>query len=80
MTDLTYKFRYRRRFFAKTRVVTGHRYDAPLEKMVLYFPDGTIEEIPEWKKYRLWLGTDWLLAQKKAMEREAGVTVPVRGT
>ena len=43
--------------------------------MILFFEDGSIREIAEWKKCEIKLGIDWVLARKKAMEAETGVDV-----
>jgi hypothetical protein len=44
----------------------------PLDAMIFYFEDGTIDRIPEWSKYFYKLGADWELAQKKSIEKEIG--------
>jgi len=47
----------------------------PQNSMVLYFEDGSLERIAEWDKYDMKLGTDWVLAIKKQMEKETGTDV-----
>jgi hypothetical protein len=74
---MEYKFTYRRRFFWKTLVVEGHRFEKETNRMELFFKDGSVLSISQWSKYDLKLGTDWVLAVKKQMEKEAGQPVPV---
>lgn len=61
----------------KSHKVKGHRYEAGLDRMVLFYENGSIMEIPAWSKCRVKLGTDWALAVKQAMEKESGQSVPV---
>ncbi len=76
---MTYKFRFKRRFFWHAYDIAGHRYEQPLDKMCLYFPDGGLLEIPQWSACHVQLGPDWVLAVKKDMEAKAGQSVPVKG-
>jgi len=76
---VTYKFKYRRGLIWRSAKVTGHRYEQALDKMVLFFADGSLREIAEWSKFDLKLGLDWALVMKKAMEEKAGQAVPVKG-
>ena len=75
---MNYNFSYRRNWFWKTIKAMGHGYDEKQNKMVIYLPDGSIQEIKEWSKCEVKLGTDWLLAQKKAMEDKIGQAIPTR--
>jgi hypothetical protein len=61
----------------KTVEVTGHRYEPSMDKFVLYFEDGSVEEIPQWSKCAVKLGKDWVDAVKSKMEQESGTSVPV---
>jgi hypothetical protein len=74
---MQYKIRYKRRFLWKEITVTGHRYEPSTDKMVLYFADGSIKELPQWSKCEVFLGTDWVLAVKKDMESKAGQSIPL---
>ncbi len=47
-------------------------YDDRQDKMVLYFPDGSIREIKEWSKCEVRLGIDWVLFTKKRIEKAIG--------
>lgn len=47
----------------------------PIDAMVLYFEDGSIERIPEWSNYYMKLGSDWALVIKNKMEKESGVNI-----
>ena len=49
----------------------GHQYNVEQDKMVVFFDDKIIE-IPEWKSCSLYLGMDFLLAQKDAVDKGAG--------
>lgn len=74
-----YLFKYRRRLWWRTRKVIGHNFLPDQDKIVLYFANGGIEEIPRWKICAVRLGPDWVLAQKKALEEKTGQSIPVRG-
>jgi hypothetical protein len=69
---MKYKFKYRRYFFFKTFKVVGHSHDKDQDKMLLFFEDGGLREIKDWKKCEVILGTDWVLAVKAQMEKETG--------
>lgn len=72
---MKYKFKYRKKWLWKTFNVIGHVYESDQDKMVLYFEDGGIQEICEWKKCEIKLGSDWVLVKKKMLESETGVNV-----
>jgi hypothetical protein len=74
---MTYTFRWKRFFFWHSRRVVGHKYEDEQDKMCLYFPDGSLEEITDWTRCAAKLGTDWVLMVKAALEKEAGQAVPV---
>ena len=74
---MIYNFTFRRRFFWRSVVVTGHGYLAEQDKMVLYRPDGGLVEIKHWRDCEVKLGVDWKLAQQKNIEAKAGVSVPL---
>lgn len=68
----TYNFKYKKFLFTKTIKAIGHRYDKDTDRMDIYHVNGAITSIPQWSKYFLFLGVDWVLATKAAMEKEAG--------
>lgn len=70
-----YKFHWKRRFFWKSKTVIGHSFTADQDKMVLYYPNGEVQEIAKWSKCEVYLGVDWVLAVKKNMEKEAGQAI-----
>ena len=76
MIKMKYKFKYKRNFFWITKIVIGHALERKSDntfddnRMVLYFEDGSIEVISNWKYCSLKLGIDWVLAQKTALEKE----------
>ena len=72
---MTYLFKWRRCFFWRSRRVSGHHYAPEQNKMVLYKPDGSIEEIVNWEKCAGRLGTDWVLFTKRQMEKQAGTNI-----
>ncbi len=76
---MQYKFKFRRKTWLPFRGITvvGHRYDQSQDKMILYFPDGSVQEIANWAKCEVKLGTDWVLAQQKSMEKQAGQPIPL---
>ncbi len=74
---MTYKFKWRRWFFYKTVVVIGHQYTPDQNKMGLFLPDGSVQEIKDWTKCEVKLGTDWVLFTKKQMEKQAGQSIPL---
>jgi hypothetical protein len=46
-----------------------------LEKMVLYFANGALMTVADWKYCELKLGTDWVIFTQRRMERESGQDV-----
>ena len=73
---MLYKFTYRRRFFWKTIRISGHNYNKDMDKMVVYFPDGSLREIRRWKDCELKLGVDWYNQTLKQMETSIGTKIP----
>lgn len=76
---MTYIFKYRRRlrvFFRSLKVV-GHGFNHELDRMTLYFSDGGLREIHHWSLCDCKLGSDWVLAHKKEMERQAGQSIVI---
>lgn len=75
---MKYKFNYKKTFFWHSVEVVGHALERNPDgtynnnKMVLYYENGGIEVLSDWSKCSLRLGLDWVLAQKEAMEKEAG--------
>ena len=68
----TYVFRWKRYFFWKKQIVTGHKLEEDQNKMVLILPDGGLEEIKDWNKCVVKLGADWVLVTKDSIQEEAG--------
>lgn len=67
-----YKFQYRRFLFWKSITVIGHSYVVDQDKMVLYFPNGSVKEICKWSKCELYLDVDWVNAVRKSQEAKTG--------
>jgi hypothetical protein len=74
---MSYVFKFKRKFFWHKVTVIGHGYNEQQDKMVLYLPGGSIRELRKWRDCEVFLGTDWVLAQKKMMEEKAGTTIPL---
>lgn len=74
---MTYKFKFRRHLFFRSLTVVGHGFNKELDRMSLYFADGGVREISRWSQCDCKLGTDWVLAKKKDMERQAGQPIVV---
>lgn len=68
----TYIFKYKRNLFWHKVVVTGHKYVEEQDKMMLFYPDGSIREIKKWVDCECFLGTDWVLVTKETIKEEAG--------
>jgi len=67
-----YKFTYKRFLFWKTYSVVGHKYKESQDKMIIFFKEGGLREIKNWKKCELRLGPDWYAETKREMEKAAG--------
>lgn len=72
---MKYKFKYKKGLFWKSKTVSGHRLDKDNNRMDLFLEDGSIYSISQWDKYDLYLGIDWVLENKKQMEKEAGQNI-----
>lgn len=75
---MSYVVKFKRKWFWRSFTVVGHQWITQADKLVLYFSDGSIREIPEWSKCEARLGVDWVLATKKQMETESGVDIKTR--
>jgi len=74
---MTYKFKFRRNWFWHSFNVIGHQFDTAQDKMVVQFADGSMREIAKWRECSVSLGVDWVLAQKKSLESQAGQPIPL---
>lgn len=74
---MKYRFKWKKKYFWRSHIVVGHRFEKEMNKMVLYFEDGSIREISEWCKCEAFLGKDWALALKEKMEQEIGQKIPI---
>ncbi len=74
---MKYRFKWKRGLFWQSAHVIGHSLDKDQDKMVLYFPDGSIREICKWRECEVKLGQDWVLATKKTLESAAGTSIPL---
>lgn len=72
---MLYKFKYKRRFFWRSLKIDGHRLDDKLNRMDLFMPDGSVLSLGNWSECDLRLGADWVIRQKKDMEKQAGQDV-----
>lgn len=60
-----FKFKRQNRLFWEKRWVRGHKYDSVQDKMIVFYPDGSIEEIGQWKKCWAFVGHDCIAALEK---------------
>jgi hypothetical protein len=74
---MEYFFKWRSRFITRKRKVMGHLYDSTQDKMILYYANGSVEEVCNWRSCAIILGQDWCLAQKKNAEKASGVSIPI---
>jgi hypothetical protein len=72
-----YKFNYRRFLFWSSKKVIGHNLLKDIDRMDLYFKDGSLYSISKWSKYDMNLGIDWVLSVKKQMEKESGANISI---
>lgn len=72
---ICYKFRYKKTWLTRTIVAIGHRWDKESDRMDVYHQTGAITSIAEWRKYTLYLGTDWVAFTKTQLEKESGQNV-----
>lgn len=76
---MTYKFKYKKRFFWKTiKNAKGHLFIPDANRMDIFMEDGILS-LSNWDKYDIYLGSDFLLFQKDEMEKEAGQNIKVQG-
>jgi hypothetical protein len=75
-----YKFKWKRKgqWFWRTATVEGHGFNQQFDRMMIFFPDGSLKEIPKWSDCFCTLGVDWVLATKDQMEKEAGAPIKIR--
>lgn len=64
--------------FWKRWKVRGTRYDQTTDRLTVYFSDGSLQEIPKWSGCYSKLGTDWVLATQKEMEKTARQPIPLQ--
>ena len=76
--------------------VVGHFYDNQIvelsdanghktlrqaqDRMIVYFEDGSLYAIRAWSECELKLGTDWVLFNKREMEKKTGQSVQLNVT
>lgn len=75
---MTFLFKYKRGFFWQTRKITGFKGSPDVDRMCIYFEDGSMEEIAQWSKCDCKLGNDYFTLVHKKMESEAGVAIPLK--
>jgi hypothetical protein len=74
---MTYRIKFKRSWRWRCFEVCGHHYESSVDKMTLYFPGGSLREIPCWSKCEVVLDVDWMLAVKKKLEADSGQSVPL---
>lgn len=77
---MKYKFKFRRigSWFWTTKTVVGHSVDRDTDRLYLYSDGLNIYEVPKFSELEVKLGSDWKLAMKDTMEKEAGGTVNLK--
>lgn len=75
MKKFKIKFKKTGSFFWKSRVVVGSKLDTGLNRLTLYYEDGSIEELAKYSDMDVKLGLDWVLATKDALEKESGQNI-----
>ena len=72
---MSYIFKYKKGFFWRKKEITGHHYIKDMDRMDIFFKNGSVYSIAGWSKYDLILGVDWVLYTKKQMEKESATTI-----
>ena len=74
----TYNFKWRRllrsgksTLWTTEKKLRGHEWNKDTDKMLLFFEDGSMKEIPQWNSCGVFLGTDFVEWTKENMEKEA---------
>jgi predicted RecA/RadA family phage recombinase len=70
-----YKFKFKRFLFWRCITAVGHTYIKDMDRMDVFDESGGILSLSKWSAYDLKLGTDWVLATKDKMEKEAGTKI-----
>ena len=75
---MKYKFKYKRigSWFWSSKLVIGHGVDR--NRLILYFEDLSLLEVPKFDDLEILLGTDWKLHVKSQMEKETNNTIEVK--
>ena len=77
---MTYLFTYRKPATRKwiSEEVVGHKYHAETDHMDLFYQNGTLLSIGDWKRCDLKLGKDWIMFTKAMMEEETGQSIKLK--
>ncbi len=76
----SFKFQWKRRLFWHTKTIVGFGLDKDLDRMQIFFENGTTLEISKWSKCDCLLGSDYFKIKHKMMEEKAGQSIPVKAT
>jgi len=66
-----YFYHYKKKWFWKKIQIIGHQWNKETDKMVLYLPNGGIQELPNYSKLEVKLNEDWVLSIKEQAEKES---------
>lgn len=69
---MKYKFKFKKYLLWKCITAVGHTYLKDMDRMDIFDESGGVLSLSKWSTYDLKLGTDWVLATKDKMEKEAG--------
>ncbi len=67
-----FEFKWKRFLFWRTEKVVGFRHEVPRDRMLLFYLDGSIYEIPNWNKCYCKLGVDYARLLLAKMEQQTG--------
>lgn len=58
-------------WFKRSKKIKHFAFDQKLDRMILTFPSGKLQEIAEWSKCDCWLGDDWFEADLEMKKKLA---------
>jgi len=75
MMEYIYKYKKINSWIWKKEKVVGHKLIVDLDKLELYYKDGSVQQIPEYSKLLVKLGQDWVVSVEKSMKKESGLDI-----
>jgi hypothetical protein len=74
----TFVFKWKRKFLWHSTEISGFEWVKDMDRMVLFYEDGSIYEIPKWNECHCLLGHDFYIWKLKKAESEAGQKIPTK--